>query len=754
MPLSDISSVLQWWITLFLLSVVFLPLTIFLFKKFVDTGYAFSKVLALTIVSYLVFIGGISHVIPFTKPTALFLVLIGGFFSISPYLSFRNNTLTIKPRFLLTIKEKWKLFLAEEVIFLCALFFWSYVRGFQPDINGLEKYMDFGFVNSILRSSYFPPKDMWFTPLSINYYYFGHLMTAVLTKISGVAPSIAFNLMLATLFAMTFSLSFSIGINLFFSLFTQGQASKNNDAHTFSLNKIKRITILLTGIFSAFLVVFSGNLHALYILFKPYNVENPVPFWQLQLSLGSLPNSYWYPNATRFIHNTIHEFPIYSFVVSDLHGHVLDIPIVLFIIALLFHEFVLKKQAFETAKTLVLGFLLAVAYMTNAWDGIIYFLLTITILIASVFIKHKNSANIPQEATAKKTFGVYFNQTLLIQMFFAVCRIGVGFFLFVLPFSLFFQPAGLVHGIGILCAPNFLTNLGHLGPLLFEKDHCQKSPLWQLLTLYGFFYFFAICFIAFLFKRKKVTTTDFFVCFLIGLATILIIIPEFLYAKDIYPAHYRANTMFKLVYQSFIMLSLSCGYIIFRLLPFVRFRLKQILVTCIGAVLILFVSVYPHFAIDSYYGGLKTYHGLDGLTYLKNLYPSDYDAILWINKNIAGQPVILEAQGDSYTNYARYSANTGLPTVLGWTVHEWLWRGTYDIPAPRITEVQTLYQTTDINTTKKLIDTYHIALVVVGGLERQKYPGLQENKFLQIGKIIYKTRETTIYQLAPIPGKG
>src|SRR5258708_38797604 len=36
----------------------------------------------------------------------------------------------------------------------------------SPDIHGLEKYMDYGFVNSILRSQYFPPKDMWFTPRS------------------------------------------------------------------------------------------------------------------------------------------------------------------------------------------------------------------------------------------------------------------------------------------------------------------------------------------------------------------------------------------------------------------------------------------------------------------------------------------------------------------------------------------------------------------------------------------------------------
>src|SRR6185503_20424560 len=102
------------------------------------------------------------------------------------------------------------------------------------------------------------------------------------------------------------------------------------------------------------------------------------------------------------------------------------------------------------------------------------------------------------------------------------------------------------------------------------------------------------------------------------------------------------------------------------------------------------------FAIGSYYDNLKTYYGLDGTTWIGKFYPYDYTAINWINTHISGQPVMLEAQGDSYTDYERVSANTGLPTVLGWTVHEWLWRGTYDIPAPRIQEIQTMYESTNI----------------------------------------------------------
>ena len=157
--------------------------------------------------------------------------------------------------------------------------------------------------------------------------------------------------------------------------------------------------------------------------------------------------------------------------------------------------------------------------------------------------------------------------------------------------------------------------------------------------------------------------------------------------------------------------------------------------------------IYPVFAINGYYGDLKTYKNLDGTAYLSTLYPGDYSLINWINKYIKGQPVILEANGDSYTDYARISANTGLPTIIGWSVHEWLWRGTYDVVAPRIADVQTLYTTQDMNIAKNLLKKYNVSYVVVSSLERQKYPTLNENIFAKLGKIVFEENETKLYKI-------
>lgn len=337
-------------------------------------------------------------------------------------------------------------------------------------------------------------------------------------------------------------------------------------------------------------------------------------------------------------------------------------------------------------------------------------------------------------------------------VFLSILIITAGLFLFATPYNIFFDTSAYSHGIGVICAPDFLTKIGKIGPFLFETDHCQRSYWWELATLYGFFYFFVACYAVFILKSKRQTTTDVFVVLLIILSTFLILVPEFFYLKDIYPTYYRANTMFKLVFQAFILLGISSSYIFVRIATnLANLRIKQRIVPAffliIAIVLICVVMIYPFLAVPSYYGNFKNYQGLNGINYLKTLYPDDYVAIQWLNTTIKGQPVILEAQGDSYTDYARISANTGLPTVLGWTVHEWLWRGSYDVPAPRITDVKTLYETTNLQTAKSLINEYHIHYVYVGNLEFQKYPDLSEQKFAELGHIVFQHGNTRIYEI-------
>jgi uncharacterized membrane protein len=756
MIIPNLSSVFLWYTSLLFLGIICFPLTAQLFSGLFDRGYLFSKTLSLMLLSYAMYVLGTMHILPFTQLSLFFLL----------FLLLIVNSIIFRKKLLLLDKLERKrlgvIFLFEELLFLGVYLLWVYIRSFAPDIHGLEKYMDFGFINSLLRSTYFPPKDMWFTPFYINYYYFGHLVTAVLTKLTGIPSGITFNCMLATIAATCFTGAFSLASTLLSKL-------------TFK----SVIPFIAGAILTASMLSFGGNLHTIYAFFTSYNTDKPAPFWDMSFSFYNpcykshetnclstttqqftFPNSYWYPNATRFIYHTIHEFPIYSWVVSDLHGHVLDIPFVLLFLAFFIETFfryipkpVGKEKMYRVLflsipadwyRWGIWGFLLAIMYMTNAWDGIIYLLLTGFLLISLyVFNKHKKIVE-----TLKTDFWEIGG--------FVSVRLGIilaSFVIFSLPFSLFLTPP--VSGIGVLCAPKVLTDVGKIRPFLFEKDHCQKSPLWQLSILYGSFLFFAASFFLFARKQKKLLPVDQLVSLLFLFSFLLIVIPEFIYLKDIYPEHYRANTMFKLVFQAFMLLSLCSGYTITKLLTMKPQNLfaigKKALFTFITICILGTTFLYTYFAVFSFYGDITNPKlakpSLDGTMYLSTLYPDDYKGLAYLSKNVTGQPVILEAQGDSYTDFARVSSSTGLPTVLGWLVHEWLWRGTYDVPAPRIEEVKAMYESTDVNQTKRLLQKYHVSYVFVGDMERQKYMNLTEVTFQKLGTLVFTSGNTHIYKL-------
>jgi len=688
-----ISQTLQWYFVLFCLGVIFFGITRKLFGHFIDSGYAFAKTVGILLLTYGMFVLGSFKILPFHLFTLSFL-LIAAF--VVGYLipSQKKSPLNIP------------LLVGEELLFLIALFFLTFIRGQEPSLHGLEKFMDYGFINSILRSAYFPPLDMWYAKFPINYYYFGHLSGAILIKLSGIQASVGYNLILASIFAQAITVGFSFIANI-----------------VFAFGKKLR-TSLLFGLLGTFILNFGGNLHTVYLFTSGYSADNPVPFWEIISKYD--PTKYWYPNATRFIPFTIHEFPSYSYVVADLHGHVFDIPFVLLTLAILFVFFIHRNDKTRSlltnsfVLTILLGFMTAIHYMTNAFDGPIY------LLLCGVFF-------LSMWGFTKKLFGHVF---LLFS----------SFILFSLPFSLYFTP--FATRIGVNCSPTFLTNIGKFGPFLFEKGNCQPDPLWMLFILWGFFW---ISFVLFVWgksaEKYKEHPVDDFIFILFAFGTFLVFIPEFFYIKDIYPAHFRANTMFKLGYQAFMMMSIASAYTFYVIIR-QKNTIARILRAC-WIVPFLFVGMYSFYSFPSYYGILNKHPELNGATWIATQFPDDWAIISYMNKNIHGQPVILEAQGDSYTDFNKISAYTGLPTVAGWWVHEWLWRGTADAVGARIPEVNEIYESTDINKTKILLEKYHVQYVVVSTMERQKYKNLQESKFSVLGKKIAESKSGfgVLYQL-------
>lgn len=142
------------------------------------------------------------------------------------------------------------------------------------------------------------------------------------------------------------------------------------------------------------------------------------------------------------------------------------------------------------------------------------------------------------------------------------------------------------------------------------------------------------------------------------------------------------------------------------------------------------------------------YQGLNATAFLETDFPQDASAIRWLKANIEGSPVVLEANGDSYTGYERVSAMTGLPTVLGWYVHEWLWRNDTGDLNQKSADIQSIYTSSDEALVKFLIDKYEISYIVVGSREFEKYGDrLNEELLLEIGEKVFQSGNSSTYIL-------
>ena len=292
------------------------------------------------------------------------------------------------------------------------------------------------------------------------------------------------------------------------------------------------------------------------------------------------------------------------------------------------------------------------------------------------------------------------------------------------------------------------------------------TPFWQLMILWGLPLIISFAFLLFMIfdfinknykeklkgKPKIGSLLSLFLDYLhpsslyiiiIGLCAMgLVLIPELVYVEDIYSGDYkRANTMFKLTYQAFVMFGISFGYIFPRLIEYGRTKLQKI-VAIIG--LIIFLSTLGYFgtAVKSWYGNIfdgQAYKGLDAAAFMEEEMPEDYLATNWLNENVEGNPVVLEANGDSYTKYQRVSVITGLPTVLGWHTHEWLWKSDPGILDVRVKDVEDIYTSNDSNLVKELIDKYDISYIYVGELEVDKYGWVNHSLLQSLGEIVYSS---------------
>lgn len=414
---SDAGNMLYWYVTLLVFGLAAMPITFSLFKKF-SGGCAFlSKVIGILLVAVTIWLLTYIKIYRFSRLTIL-ITLLALFLASYGIPSLRKN-FTSKLNEILDDNRKTAGGVFEEVLFVVIFTLMCYFKGFLPDINGQEKFMDYGFIMSMLRSDMLPANDMWLSGESINYYYFGQYIYALIIKFSGINTGVGYNLAMCTSTAIPFMSAYVIGTQLV----------ELSNAFGVKNGKVSRT---LVGIFSGCAVSLWGNSHSFF-----YDSECVGNAFLKFLSKHGVnvgkTVGFFYPDSTRYIgHNpdsmvidevtgkiisdgdyTIHEFPFYSYLVGDLHAHVISMIVVLLIIAVmiaLIYEItdtiVLKKNQFSTLKEAFGNFfspfviadalLLGIAMQTNYWDFLIYFVFSAMAFLIFYTLTSENFVGIKQ----------------------------------------------------------------------------------------------------------------------------------------------------------------------------------------------------------------------------------------------------------------------------------------------------------------------------------------------------------------------
>jgi uncharacterized membrane protein len=184
------------------------------------------------------------------------------------------------------------------------------------------------------------------------------------------------------------------------------------------------------------------------------------------------------------------------------------------------------------------------------------------------------------------------------------------------------------------------------------------------------------------------------------------------------------NTIFKFYHQAWPLLAIGGAALAGRAWEAGGRRRVSFRAVVAGAAI---VSVlYPLNAVVSRLRQKDGPLSLDGEDALQKRNADDDEAIQWMLKALPERSVILEATGDPYSEFARISTHTGIPTVLGWANHEGLWRSNDKEVAERGARVRQFYTSGDVRGAWDTLEKYGVTHVVVGELERKTYPRSDE----------------------------
>jgi len=753
-------SILFWWLAVEMLGLVALPLTLLVFHHLADGGYVLSKTLGLLVVAYLVWLAASLRLFTNSLPTILGAGLLLGLASL--FLRGRQEIIA-------SLSSRKRTIFISEAIFSGAFLLFVGIRLLNPDLwqpwNGGEKSMEFAYLNAIVKSPYFPPYDPYFAGGYINYYYYGLHLVSILIKLTGIVPQVAFNLAIPTLFALTVGNAFSLGYNL----------------------TRKYLWAMVAPLFLAFL----GNLEGLVQIAERLGELGGLEFrspilWveglvraipgllRLLQGRGALPPfDYW--RSTRVIPFTINEFPFFSFLFADLHPHMIGMPFTIFLLALVL-ALVLRRRSPQEGlfsldslvSVLLLGLSLGSVAVINTWDLPTYFLVILGAFLLRAW------AQGGAWATAKAlsaSLGIVVLGLLLYLPFFTyyqALHVGLGLVRRRTEIEPFLTIWGfLVFLIGSYLLLSVQRRLGRREALLAIGSVSLAALVFLLLNEWVLALLFPLLILAGILILSDDSQPERGFVYLLGFLGLGILLGcEVVYLRDFLQGgdYRRMNTIFKFYIQAWVLLSVAGAAALPQLWRHLRWRrLWQ------GAFLTLFLasSIYTVFGTqarvrDRFPGARPPLGTLDGLAFMtvgRYTWPDgsnpielryDYEAIQWFLANVEGTPVVAEAALPYYREGGlRVASYTGLPTLVG--AHQNEQRYGWMV-AQREAEARSLYESTDLQETKALIEELDIRYIYVGQLERTVYPAQSLAKFdalLEEGylELAYENPRVRVYKV-------
>jgi YYY domain-containing protein len=336
-----------WYLIITTLGLLTFPLAFHLLPALPDRGYAFSRALGWLLWGFIFWLLGSFGLLGNNLGGQLVAALMLLALSVTALRHVGWDTLRA------WLQSRMRLVLTVEILFLLSFAAWTVVRAANPEIVGTEKPMELAFINAILRSPNLPPHDPWLSGFAISYYYFGYVLVAMLARLAGTAGGVAFNLAVSLIFGLS-----AIGAyGILYNLLASHLAPRTPHASSRTSNARPRPS--LRALLGPFFLLIVSNLGGLLHLLRLGGVfwrrdetgqfVSPVWAW-LDIGRFSQPPPdqpfphWWWWQASRLVQDfdfnmvnkgdIIDEFPFFSYLLGDLHPHVLAMPFALLAVGL------------------------------------------------------------------------------------------------------------------------------------------------------------------------------------------------------------------------------------------------------------------------------------------------------------------------------------------------------------------------------------------------------------------------------------